>query len=182
MIFTETAVAGAFVIEPEPIRDERGFFARTWCSREWAQRGLTPAMAQASISFNRRRGTLRGLHFQAAPHAESKLVRCTSGALYDVVVDLRPESPTFLRHAAVVLDAAGRRTVYVPEGVAHGFQTLADDTEVFYMISEFYDPASARGVRWDDPAFGIEWPPAERTMSERDRSYPDFHVDRAVVR
>jgi dTDP-4-dehydrorhamnose 3,5-epimerase len=181
MIFTETAVAGAFVIVPEPLHDERGFFARAWCSRESALRGLASGIVQASISFNRKKGTLRGLHYQVAPHAEAKLVRCTAGALHDVVLDLRPDSPTFLRHAAVVLDAARRRTVYVPEGVAHGFQTLADDTEVLYMMSEFHDPASARGVRWDDPAFGIVWPSGERTMSERDRSYPDFHVEREVV-
>jgi dTDP-4-dehydrorhamnose 3,5-epimerase len=182
VIFTETRLPGVLVVDPEPLGDERGFFARIWCSREWKARGLAPRMAQASISFNRKKGTLRGLHFQADPHAEAKLVRCTAGALHDVALDLRPDSPTFLDHVAVTLDAAGRRMIYVPEGVAHGFQTLADDTEVLYMISEFHDPASARGVRWDDAAFGITWPEDDRIISARDRSYPDFHATREALR
>jgi dTDP-4-dehydrorhamnose 3,5-epimerase len=175
VIFRETPIPGAFVVEPERIEDERGFFARTWCEREFREHGLDPRLAQCSVSFNRRAGTLRGMHYQAAPHGEAKLVRCTMGAIYDVVVDLRPDSPAFRRWTAVELSARNRRMLYIPEGLAHGFQTLEPDTEVFYQISEFYHPGSARGVRWNDPAFGIEWPEAaERVMSERDAAYPDF--------
>ena len=174
MIFTETPLKGAFVIEPEPLADARGFFARTWCQREAEQHGLNPRLVQCSVSFNRRRGTLRGLHYQAAPHEEAKLVRCTAGALHDVIVDLRRDSPTFRGHFAAVLSAKNRRMLYVPEGFAHGFQTLEDGTEIFYQMSEFYSPESARGVRWDDPAFGIVWPDADRIINDRDRAYPDF--------
>jgi dTDP-4-dehydrorhamnose 3,5-epimerase len=174
MIFSATALAGAYLIEPERLEDERGFFARTWCVDEFAARGLNPRLVQCSISFNRRKGTLRGMHFQAAPHEEAKLVRCTRGAIYDVIVDLRPDSPTFKRWTAVDLTAENRRMLYVPEGFAHGFQTLEDESEVSYQMSEYYHAASARGVRWDDPAFGIEWPVEERTISARDRHYPDF--------
>jgi dTDP-4-dehydrorhamnose 3,5-epimerase len=173
--FTETKLAGAFVVDPEPASDERGFFARTWCRREWQTRGLPPELAQCSISFNTRAGTLRGLHYQAPPHAEAKLVRCTRGRIYDVVVDLRPASPTFKQWVAVELGADDRRMLYVPEGCAHGFQTLADATEVFYQISAFHEPASQRGVRWDDPAFAIVWPDTpSRILSDRDRAFPDF--------
>ncbi|HXG03314.1 MAG TPA: dTDP-4-dehydrorhamnose 3,5-epimerase [Candidatus Binatia bacterium] len=174
MIFQPLRLKGAFVVEPEPVVDERGFFARTWCRREFEAQGLHADLAQCSVSFNARRGTLRGLHYQAEPHAEVKLVRCTRGAIWDVLVDLRPDSPTFKEHAAVVLDETNRRMVYVPEGVAHGFLTLADATEVFYQISAFHHPASARGVRWDDPAFAIPWPEPVRVISERDRTFPDF--------
>jgi dTDP-4-dehydrorhamnose 3,5-epimerase len=174
VIFTPTALEGAFVIEPEPSADARGLFARTWCRRELEARGLETAIAQCSTSFNKRKGTLRGMHYQAAPFAETKIVRCTRGAIHDVIIDLRPQSPTFRRHVAVVLTAEDRKALYVPTGFAHGFQTLEDDTEVFYQISEFYSPAHSRGVRWDDPAFQIAWPPDDRTMSERDRNYPDF--------
>lgn len=174
MIFHPLRLEGAFVVEPEPVADERGFFARTWCRREFEAQGLRADLAQCSVSFNARRGTLRGLHYQAEPHAEAKLVRCTRGAIWDVLVDLRPDSPTFTEHAAVVLDETNRRMVYVPEGVAHGFLTLADATEVFYQISTSHHPASARGVRWDDPAFAIPWPEPVRVISERDRSFPDF--------
>ncbi|PYM94888.1 MAG: dTDP-4-dehydrorhamnose 3,5-epimerase [Candidatus Rokuibacteriota bacterium] len=174
MIFTETPLKGAFVIEPEPLADARGFFARTWCQREAEQHGLNPRLVQCSVSFNRRRGTLRGLHYQAAPHEEAKLVRCTAGALHDVIVDLRRDSPTFRGHFAAGLSAKNRRMLYVPEGFAHGFQTLEDGTEIFYQMSEFYSPESARGVRWDDPAFGIVWPDADRIINDRDRAYPDF--------
>jgi dTDP-4-dehydrorhamnose 3,5-epimerase len=173
MLFIETEVAGAFIVEPERISDARGFFARTWCQREFEEHGLNPALVQCSISFSRRKGTLRGMHYQAAPHEEAKLVRCTAGAIYDVAIDLRAASPTFGRHAAVVLDAGNRRGLYVPEGCAHGFLTLADDTEVAYQMSEFYAPESGRGVRWDDPAFGIRWPGEVREINERDRTYPD---------
>jgi dTDP-4-dehydrorhamnose 3,5-epimerase len=180
VIFTETLLAGAFVIDVDRIKDERGFFARTWCEREFAARGLETRLVQCSISFNTQMGTLRGLHYQVAPHAEVKVVRCTAGSIFDVVVDLRPESPTFAQHYAVVLSAENRRMLYIPRGFAHGFQTLADATEVSYQMSEFYEPAYARGVRWDDPAFGIEWPPVgERIINERDRTYPDLSLNRS---
>ncbi|HEX8243788.1 MAG TPA: dTDP-4-dehydrorhamnose 3,5-epimerase, partial [Longimicrobium sp.] len=166
MIFTATELAGAWIVDPERLEDERGFFARTFDAGEFARRGLRSAFPQCSVSFNARAGTLRGMHFQAEPHAEAKLVRCTAGAVYDVIVDLRPESPTRLRWIGVELSAANRRALYVPEGCAHGFQTLADASEVFYQISVPYAAESARGVRWNDPAFGITWPAAERrTMS-----------------
>ncbi len=175
MVFHEVGLAGAYLIEPERSEDDRGFLARTWCRREFEARGLDPRLAQCSVSFNARRGTLRGLHYQAAPFAEVKLVRCTRGSVFDVIVDLRPDSPTFTRWAAFELTADDHRMLYVPEGFAHGFQTLADQTEVFYQISESFDPASARGVRWDDPAFGIVWPPAgSRVLSDRDRAFADF--------
>ena len=175
MIFSDTELAGAWIVDPERLEDERGFFARTFDAAEFARRGLRDAFPQCSVSFNARAGTLRGMHFQAEPHAEAKLVRCTAGAIFDVIVDLRPESPTRLRWLGVELSAANRRALYVPEGFAHGFQTLADASEVFYQISVPYHPASARGVRWDDPAFAIAWPAAERRiLSERDRGYPDF--------
>lgn len=182
MIFRETAVAGVWIVDPEPHTDERGFFARTWCAREFAERGLSARFVQASVSHNPRRGTLRGLHYQAAPHAEAKLVRCTRGAVYDVALDLRSGSPTYRRHVAVVLDARSHRALYIPEGCAHGFQTLEDDTDVLYQMSTFHAPEAARGVRWDDPAFAIPWPPAERLISARDRAYPDFDAHHAVAR
>jgi dTDP-4-dehydrorhamnose 3,5-epimerase len=174
VIFVPTVVPGAFVVEPERLEDERGFFARTWCAREFAERGLDPRVVQCSVSFSERKGTLRGLHYQIAPHPEAKLVRCTRGAIHDVIVDLREDSPAFLRHVAVELSAENHRMVYVPEGVAHGFQTLEDRSEVAYQMSAFHAPSHARGVRWNDPAFAIDWPAAERTISERDRTYPDF--------
>jgi dTDP-4-dehydrorhamnose 3,5-epimerase len=172
--FSPTALAGAFIVDIEPAQDERGFFARTWCRCEFEQHGLNADLAQCSVSFNRRRGTLRGMHFQEKPHEETKVVRCTRGAIYDVIVDLRRDSPTFRKWIAVELNADNRRMLYVPAGVAHGFQSLVDDTEVFYQISVPYHPESARGVRCDDPAFGIRWPVAERIISDRDRRYPDF--------
>ena len=174
MIFAETALAGAFVIAPEPSEDARGLFARTWCERELQARGLEARIAQCSTSFNKRKGTLRGLHYQVPPAGETKIVRCTRGSLFDVIVDLRPDSATFLAHLGVVLTADNRRMVYVPAGCAHGFQTLEDDAEIFYQISEFCAPEHARGVRWDDPLFGIEWPVDQRTIIERDLRYPDF--------
>ena len=177
MIFTETPLPGALIIEPELIEDTRGFFARTWCKRELEARGLVSRIAQCSTSFNKKKGTLRGLHYQAAPFSETKIVRCTRGSLYDVIVDLRRGSPTFTQHFALVLSASNRKTLYVPAGFAHGFQTLEDDTEVLYQISEFYSPQHARGVRWDDPAFGIFWPSDERTIVDRDRTYPNFQLD-----
>lgn len=174
MKFTETPLAGAYVIELEPHGDERGYFARTWCRAEFETRGLNPRLEQCSTSFNRRRGTLRGLHYQAAPYEEAKLVRCARGSLYDLIVDLRPRSESFKKWFAVELSAKNLRMLYIPEGFAHGFQTLEDETEVLYQISQVYQPEYARGVRWDDPLFDFRWPIAERVMSERDQSFPDF--------
>jgi dTDP-4-dehydrorhamnose 3,5-epimerase len=178
VIFTATNLAGAFVIKPERLEDERGFFARTWCQREFKAYGLNPALVQCNISFNPEHGTLRGMHYQAAPYEEAKLVRCTMGAVYDVIIDLRCTSPTFQQHDAVTLTAQNRHMLYVPEGVAHGFLTLEDNTEVFYQMSVFYVAECARGVRWNDPTFGIQWPSGVRMMSDRDRSYPDFILER----
>jgi dTDP-4-dehydrorhamnose 3,5-epimerase len=175
MIFEETSLAGAFVIHPERREDPRGFFARTWCANEFRDHGLETRLAQANMSFNPAPGTLRGMHFQRAPHAETKLVRCTRGSLYDVIIDLRPESPSFKQWIGVELTADNGRALYVPEGFAHGYQTLAPATEVHYLVTEFYTPASEGGVRWNDPAFGIEWPEVEnRLISEKDAAWPDF--------
>jgi dTDP-4-dehydrorhamnose 3,5-epimerase len=177
MIFEETPLAGAFLIVPEPIEDERGFFARSFCAEELTARGLCARVTQCNVSYNRRRGTVRGLHLQRPPHAEVKFVRCTAGRIYDVIVDLRHGSPTFTRHFAVELSANNYKTVYVPEGFAHGFQSLEDGTEVFYQMSHTFVPQAAAGFRWNDPAFGIEWPLAVAVISERDRSYPDFREE-----
>jgi dTDP-4-dehydrorhamnose 3,5-epimerase len=175
VILRRTEIPGAFVVESEPIADERGFFSRIFDADEFATRGLEIDFPQWSISYNERRGTLRGMHLQRDPHAEAKLVRCTRGSLYDVVLDLRPDSPTFRRWAAVELSEENRLALYIPKGLAHGFQTLAPATEVVYAMSERFEPSAADGVRWDDPAFGIEWPETEqRVMSEKDRSWPDF--------
>lgn len=171
MKFIETELAGAWLIELEPAVDERGFFARSWCQREFAEHGLDSQLVQCNISYNARRGTLRGMHYQAAPHGETKLVRVTRGAIYDVLLDVRADSPTFGRWQAFELSADNRRALYIPEGVAHGFQTLSDDADVFYQMGAFYHPQAARGIRWDDPRFAIAWPEAERTISERDRGY-----------
>jgi dTDP-4-dehydrorhamnose 3,5-epimerase len=174
VVFVETKLKGVYIIEVEKREDNRGFFARTFCQHEFEAHGLNARIAQCSISFNRRKGTLRGMHYQVAPYEETKLVRCTRGAVYDVAVDLRRDSPTFKQWVAVELTADNRRCVYLPKSVAHGFQTLVDDAEVFYQISEFYDPKSTRGLRWNDPAFGIVWPEVEnRILSERDMSYGD---------
>ena len=172
MIFTETKLKGAFIVELEPREDERGFFARSWCEQEFRVHGLNSRLVQCNISSNRHRGTLRGMHFQAEPFAEAKLVRCTAGSLYDVVIDLRPHSPTFKEWVGEMLSSENRKMFYVPEGFAHGFLTLADNTEVFYQMSEFYSPEHAVGVRWDDPAFCIAWPIAPTKISERDRGFP----------
>lgn len=174
MRFSETAIPGAYLVEIEALADERGFFARSWCCDEFAQHGLNARLVQCDISYNKKRGTLRGMHYQAAPYPEAKLVRCTMGAIYDVILDLRRDSSAFGRWAAVELSAANRRMLYIPEGVAHGFQTLEDDSEVFYQMSECYHPECARGVRWDDPAFGIAWPLAGLVISQRDRAYDGF--------
>ena len=171
----ETVLKGAFIIEPERREDERGFFARTWCVHEFESHGLPSRIVQCNVSYNKEQGTLRGMHYQAAPHEEAKLVRCTLGAIYDVIIDLRPSSKTYMQHVAVVLTAQNRRMFFIPQGFAHGFQRLEDHTELFYQVSEKYAPESARGVRWNDPAFGIQWPPPDdRIISERDQSYPDF--------
>ena len=174
MKFHNTGLPGALEIEVEPIRDERGWFARTWCEKEFNAAGLNVRIAQCSVSYNKKKGTLRGMHFQNLPHEEAKLVRCTQGAIYDVVLDLRPSSPSYKHWTAAVLNAQKRNMMYVPEGCAHGFLTLDDDTEVFYQISEFYDETASSGVRWNDPAFRIVWPGAVEVISERDRSYPNF--------
>ncbi len=176
MIFTETRLKGAFIIEPEKLEDERGFFARTFCKKEFEDHRLNPRVVQCNISFNRKKGTLRGMHYQIAPFEEAKLVCCINGAIYDVIIDLRPCSPTFKQWQAVDLTAEDRQMLYIPEGFAHGFQTLDDDTEVFYQMSEFYHPECARGVRWNDPAFGIEWRIVNPIISTRDVRYRDFNL------
>jgi dTDP-4-dehydrorhamnose 3,5-epimerase len=172
--FLPTVLAGAYLIEPERHADDRGFFARTWCAREFAEQGLEPALSQCSVSYNHRRGTLRGLHYQAPPFIEAKLVRCTRGALYDVAVDLRPDSPSYRRWVGVELTADGGRALYLPRGLAHGFYTLGDATEVAYQISAPYEPSAARGVRWNDPLLEVAWPGPVEVMAPRDRSYPDL--------
>lgn len=174
MHFEETRLKGAFIVDPERSADEWESFSLTFCRREFEARGLNPYTAQCNISFNRKRGTLRGLHYQAKPQEEAKLIRCTSGAIYDVIVDLRPGLTTFRQWTAITLSAVNRRMLYIPEGFAHGFQTLEDDSEVFYQMSEFYAPESERGVRWNDPAFGIRWPISDPIMSDRDRNHSDF--------
>jgi dTDP-4-dehydrorhamnose 3,5-epimerase len=174
VIFLPTSLPGAFIIDIERREDDRGFFARTWCGREFKEMGLSPALAQCNTSYNRRRGILRGMHWQAAPNAEAKLIRCTRGAIWDAIIDLRPDSATYLNHVGVELTADSRRALYVPEGMAHGFVTLEDDSEVFYQMSEFYEPTAARGARWNDPAFGISWPISDPVLHPRDAAYPDF--------
>lgn len=171
MKFIETRLKGAFIIEPERLEDERGFFARTFCQKEFEAHGLNPRMVQCNISSNKHKGTLRGMHYQAAPTAEAKLVRCTRGAIYDVIIDLRPGSPTYCQWLAEELNAENSKMIYIPEGFSHGFQTLEDDTEVFYQMSEFYSPEHTRGVRWDDPVFGVEWPLNAKIISEKDKNY-----------
>ncbi len=172
MIFSPTPLAGAHIVEIEQHEDDRGFFARSFCREEFEAHGLNPHVAQSNISFNRRRGTLRGMHYQAAPYAEAKLVRCTQGAIWDVIVDLRHDSPGFRQWHGVELSAANRRALYVPEGFAQGFVTLADNSEVLYLMSQAYRSDAARGLRWDDPAVGITWPVADPHLSERDRGLP----------
>ncbi len=174
MIFRETKLPGAFIIELEQFADERGFFANAWTEEELSEKKLTTHFVAGQISFSKRKGTLRGLHFQTPPAGQAKLVRCTSGAIYDVAVDLRRESPTFKQWVAVELTAQNRLMFYVPVGFAHGFQTLADETEVLYQVTAAYSPANYQGVRWNDPAFGIQWPDAERIIIARDSAYPDF--------
>jgi dTDP-4-dehydrorhamnose 3,5-epimerase len=176
MIFIETNLRGAYLIEPEKLEDKRGFFARSFCVKEFKKHGLNPRLVQCNISFNAKEGTLRGMHYQKAPCAEAKLVRCTRGALHDVIVDLRPDSPTFKVHFGIQLDESNRLMLYIPEGFAHGFITMKDNSEIFYQMSEFYSPQHAAGFRWNDPSFGIQWPTEIQVISERDRTYPDFET------
>ena len=174
MIFKETNLNGAYLIELEKFKDERGFFARSYCFREFEDLGLNPRIVQCNVSYNLKKGTMRGMHYQMPPHAEAKLVRCIRGAIYDVIIDLRPDSKTYRKHYGVQLDSENRRMLFVPEGFAHGFLTLEENTEIFYQMSEFFAPNSARGFRWNDPAFGIKWPIEIKVVSDRDRTYPDF--------
>ena len=174
MIFAATQLDDAWLIEVEPREDQRGFFARTWCRQELAAQGLDTEIAQESLSYNRDRGTLRGLHFQRSPHEETKIVRCTRGGIFDVIVDLRPRSPTYLQWQGFELTAENRKALYVPKGFAHGFQTLTDEAEIAYHISAFYAPDSAGGYRYDDPEFGIAWPLPVTAISERDLEWPPF--------
>jgi len=172
--FLAAELMGSFVIEPERIEDERGFFCRTWCRREFTDHGLNPDLVQCNISFNRTKGTVRGMHYQAHPSAEAKLVRCTMGAIHDVIIDLRPASETYMEWMSFALTADNRKMLYVPEGVAHGFQTLVSNTEVFYQMSEYYAPDSVRGIRWNDPHFNIKWPDEVAAISERDKTFAFF--------
>lgn len=177
MIFKETKLKGSYLIEIEPIEDERGFFARTFCRKEFEAQGIQFNIVQCNTSYNKKRGTLRGMHYQVKPHEEAKLVRCTRGAVYDVLIDLRPDSPTFKQWNAVELSPENRQLLFVPKGVAHGFQTLEDNTELMYQMSEYYHPEVARGVRWNDPTFGIMWPLSSPVLSDRDRSYHNICGD-----
>ena len=175
MIFTETILPGAYIIHLQKILDERGFFCRSWCTKIFKEHGLNHNLVQCNISYNQKRGTLRGMHFQVYTHEEAKLVRCTMGRLFDVIIDLRPRSKTFMQWIGVELSAENRKMLYVPEGFAHGFQTLENDTEVFYQMSAFYAPECAKGVRWDDPIFNIKWPDGDRIISEKDKNYQDYN-------
>lgn len=171
MKFIETALSGAYIIDIEPIEDERGFFSRSWCKKKFEEQGLNPNLVQCNLSFNKKRGTLRGMHYQSKPYEEDKLVRCTMGGIYDVIIDLRPNSCSYQEWLAVELNAINRKMLYIPAGFAHGFQTLEDNTEVFYQMTEFYHPECARGVRWNDPVFKIEWPIREPILSLKDSQY-----------
>ena len=172
MIFTETRLKGAYLIELERLEDERGFFARTFCQNQFWAYGLNPKVVQCNVSYNKLKGTLRGMHYQVEPKAEAKLVRCTRGSVHDVIIDVRPESTTCYQWVSVKLSADNHRMLYIPEGFAHGFQTLEDDTEIFYQMSELYSPEHAHGLRWDDPVFGIDWPLENKIISDKDKSHP----------
>lgn len=176
MKFTETPLQGAYLITPELLEDERGFFARSFCRHEFADHGLNVDFVQCNISFNKMKGTLRGMHYQLSPHEEVKLVRCTAGAIYDVIIDLRAESPTFMKWFAVELTIEKYQHLYVPKGFGHGYQTMKDRTEVSYQVSSFYTPSSERGIRWNDPTFGIAWPLSVSLISEKDAAHPDWEV------
>jgi dTDP-4-dehydrorhamnose 3,5-epimerase len=174
MIFTETKLPGSYLLELKKFEDERGFFARSWCQKEFEEHGLVPCVVQANVSYNVKQGTLRGMHYQAAPYAETKLVRCTRGALYDVIVDVRSSSPTYMQWFGVELSADNYKMLYVPEGFAHGFITLVDDTEATYQVSQFYTPGAERGLRYNDPLFAIEWPLPAAVISDKDSNWGDF--------
>jgi dTDP-4-dehydrorhamnose 3,5-epimerase len=176
VIFHETDLKGAYVIEIEKLKDHRGFFARAWCQKEFEKHNLVSQAKQANVSYNKKKGTLRGMHYQLAPYEETKIVRCTRGAIYDVIIDLRPASSTYTQWIGVELSAESYEMLYVPENFGHGFQTLKDDTEVIYQVSQFYTPGSERGIRWDDPAFGIDWPLAVQVISDKDNSWPDYRL------
>lgn len=179
MIFTPTRLAGAYIVDLELRTDARGFFARSFCQREFAERGLCASYPQCNISYNRQRSTLRGMHYNRTPYEEAKLVRCQTGAIYDVIVDLRPGSKTLGQWLGVELNAQNRRMLYIPKGFAHGFLTLTDDSEIFYQMSEFYVPDAGLGIRYDDPGIGIQWPEEPELISDRDRNYPDWHPEGA---
>jgi len=175
VIFNETVLKGAFIIELRKIEDERGFFARAWCQKEFTANGLNPCLLQCNLAFNKARGTIRGMHYQAPPYQEAKLVRCTRGAIYDVIIDLRPDSQSYLKWIGVELTEDNHAMLYVPEDFAHGYQTLTNNAEVFYQVSQFYSPEFERGVRWNDPVFGIDWPETENyVISEKDKNHPDY--------
>jgi dTDP-4-dehydrorhamnose 3,5-epimerase len=176
MKFTETGLEGAWIVDVEPLSDDRGFFGRTWCAKEFAEHGMVADIAQCNLSYNHRKGTLRGLHYQVPPAAEAKFVRCTAGAVHDVIVDVRPDSDTYLQWIGVDLTAENRRALYVPPMFAHGYLTLTDGAEVIYQVSEFYTPGAERGARYDDPAFGIEWPVAVEVLSDKDAGWTPFEV------
>jgi dTDP-4-dehydrorhamnose 3,5-epimerase len=177
MIFTKTKLEGAWLLDIHKLEDARGFFARSFCQHEFIEHGMNPHIAQCNVSYNIKKGTLRGMHFQASPFQEAKLVQCTQGAIYDVIVDLRRDSPTFKKYFGVDLSAQAYRMLYIPEGFAHGFLTLEDHTNVFYLMSEFYAPDAARGFRWNDPAIDIAWPANVEAISDRDAEYPDFSMN-----
>lgn len=176
MIFNESSIKGVYLIDIEPVEDERGFFARSFCRESFDRHGLDLSVAQSNISLNHHKGTIRGMHFQSSPHEETKLVRCTMGSIYDVVIDLREESDTYLQWMAVTLTAANYKMLYIPKGVAHGFQTLTDNTEVFYQMGQSYQPGSTKGVRWDDPVFSIKWPLKCEVISEKDANYLNYFI------
>jgi dTDP-4-dehydrorhamnose 3,5-epimerase len=174
MKFTETKLKGAYIVEIEKLTDERGFFARSWCRKEFEALGLTARVVQANVSYNLKKGTLRGMHYQIAPYQECKLIRCTRGAIYDVIIDLRPDSPTYKQWTGLELTADNYTLFFVPEDFGHGFQTLTDDTEITYQVTQFYTPGSEKGIRFDDPTFNIQWPLEVTTISDKDRTWPDF--------
>lgn len=176
MIFTETKLKGAFIVDLEPFDDERGFFARAWCKREFREHGLSSDVKQVNLSYNIRKGTLRGMHYQIEPYGEAKMVRAVRGAIYDVIIDLRPDSPTYQEWIGVELSMKSHRLLYVPENFGHGFQTLTDDAEVLYQVSQFYTPGAERGIRYNDPTFAIEWPLDVTAISEKDQNWADFRA------
>jgi dTDP-4-dehydrorhamnose 3,5-epimerase len=176
MIFHETKLKGAYVIEIEKLNDHRGFFARSWCQREFETHNLVSRIKQSNVSYNKIKGTLRGMHYQLSPYEETKLVRCTRGAIYDVIIDLRPASPSYSQWIGVELTGENYKMLYVPENFAHGYQTLEDNSEVTYQVTQFYTPGSERGIRWNDPAFSINWPVEVRVISDKDKSWPDYSL------